>query len=113
MLEVVNFYQRPAIFCELVFSNRYICLLAVTLTIQVLLEMGGLCNSIGSNQVYYEISVEQLIVGKLQVKKKDSFLAVIIVTQKYEDNFEVLSSVVDPDPHGSALVLVGWVRIRI
>jgi hypothetical protein len=75
--------------------------------------MGGLCNSIGSNQVYYEISVEQLIVGKLQVKKKDSLLAVIIVTQKYEDNFEVLSSVVDPEPHGSALVLVGWVRIRI
>jgi hypothetical protein len=71
--------------------------------------MGGLCNSIGSNQVYYEISVEQLIVGKLQVKKKDSFLAVIIVTQKYKDNFEVLSSVsvMDPDPHGSALVLVG------
>jgi hypothetical protein len=33
--------------------------------------MGGLCNSIGSNQVYYEISVEQLIVGKLQVKKKE------------------------------------------
>ncbi len=43
--------------------------------------MGGLCNSIGSNQVYYEISVEQLIVGKLQVKKKDFFLALIIVTQ--------------------------------
>jgi hypothetical protein len=30
-----------------------------------------------------------------------------------ENNFEVLSSVVDPDPHGSALDLVGWVRIRI
>jgi hypothetical protein len=75
--------------------------------------MGGLCNSIGSNQVYYEISVEQLIVGKLQVRKMDSFLAVIIVTQNMKNDFEVLSSVVDPDPHGSALVLVGCVRIRI
>jgi hypothetical protein len=36
-------------------------------TVQVLLEMGGLCNSVGYNQVHYEISVEQLIVGKLQV----------------------------------------------
>jgi hypothetical protein len=56
----------------LVLSNLNILPKAEALTIQVLLEMGGLCNSIGSNQVYYEISVEQLIVGKLQVRKKDS-----------------------------------------
>ncbi len=84
MLELVHFHQRLARFgakfaalpwtdeCVLVLSNLNILPKAEALTIQVLLEMGGLCNSIGSNQVYYEISVEQLIVGKLQVRKKDS-----------------------------------------
>ncbi len=35
-------------------------------------------------------------------------LTTFVFIQKY-----VLGSVADPDPHGSAFILVGWIRIRI
>jgi hypothetical protein len=47
---------------------------------QILLEMGGLCNSVAYNQVHYEISVEQLIVGKLQVCQVTVTMLVYLIT---------------------------------
>ena len=42
----------------------------LTLTLQVLVETGGLCTSTGMNLVQYEISVEQLVLTELDTVLK-------------------------------------------